>query len=224
MLSLLIAYGRGTLISGSIYGVVLNDQMERAALADAFSAAPYVRPPLTPVLYMKPRGCVVSFDASVMLAEDANPVEVAATIGLLFQRDASRTSRDGALETIGAACLALDVTVPHESYYRPPVRHRARDGFLPVGAFGLFDEMLLERDIVTFVDGSEVHRWNCGRLVSQTADLIVEISAFMTLRAGDLLLLGLPGDAQFVGPGSLVRAELDGLPPIQARFAAEIAV
>ncbi|MGH6616642.1 fumarylacetoacetate hydrolase family protein [Sphingomonas sp.] len=208
-------------ISGTVYGVILNDVAERAALGDAFMAAPYGRPPLSPVLYIKPRGCIAPFDATVSLAEDAATVEAAATIGLLFQRDASRVSADNALDTIGAACLALDVTVPHASYYRPPVRHRARDGFLPVGAFGLFDEGLLDRDIVTLVDGEEAHRWRGTRLATRAAELIVEISAFMTLRAGDLLLLGLPGDAPVVGPSALVRSELAGLPPVQARFAAE---
>ena len=208
-------------IAGSVYGVVLNDGAERAALASAFDAAPYQRPPVAPVMYIKPRGCIAPHGSTVVLADDAATVEVAATIGLLFRHDASRVAASRALDTIGAACLALDLSVPHDSYYRPPVRHRARDGFLPLGTFGPFDEALFEREIVTFVDEREAHRWLCTRLVASAADLIAEISAFMTLRAGDLLLIGLPGDAPRIGAGVQVRAELNGLPSVEARFVAE---
>jgi len=208
-------------IAGSVYGVVLNDGAERAALASAFEAAPYQRPPVAPVMYIKPRGCIAPHGSTVVLAGDAATVEVAATIGLLFRHDANRVTASRALDTVGAACLALDVSVPHDSYYRPPVRHRARDGFLPLGAFGPFDETLFEREIVTFTDDREVHRWSCTRLASSAADLIAEISSFMTLRAGDLLLIGLPDDAPRIGAGTQVRATLDGLPPADARFVAE---
>jgi len=208
-------------ISGTVYGVVLNDRAERDALAAAFGTAPYQRAPVTPVLYIKPRNCIAPHGAIVALAEDAVLVEVAATIGLLFGRDASRVSPKDALDAVAGACLAVDVTVPHDSYYRPPVRHRARDGFLPLGVPGRFDPALLERDIVTFVDDREAHRWQCTRLVFSAAELVAEISSFMTLRAGDLLLIGLPGDAPRIGAGERLRAELDGLAPVEARFVAE---
>ena len=136
-------------ISGTVYGVVLNDRAERASLTSAFAAAPYQRAPLAPVMYIKPRGCIASHGATIGLADDVATVEVAATIGLLFRDDTSRVTASRALDTVGAACLALDVSVPHDSYYRPPVRHRARDGFLPVGDVGRFDEMLFEREIVS---------------------------------------------------------------------------
>ncbi len=55
-------------------------------------------------------------------------------------------------------------------------------------------------------------------MVRDAASLISDISSFMTLAAGDLLLVGLPHDAPRARPGDLVRVECAGLAPLAARF------
>jgi 5-oxopent-3-ene-1,2,5-tricarboxylate decarboxylase/2-hydroxyhepta-2,4-diene-1,7-dioate isomerase len=209
------------MITGTLYGVVLNDGAERALLASAFTQPPYQAPPQAPVLYIKPRACLAPHQATVPLPVELDAVEAAATIGLLLGRDARRVSADQALDHVTAACLALDVTQPHDSYYRPAVRHRGRDAFLPAGALAPFDPRVLEGEILTEVDGQMIHHWSPRRLVRQAATLIADISAFMTLAAGDLLLVGLPHDAPRVTAGQRVTAFAGDLPPVTAVFARE---
>jgi 5-oxopent-3-ene-1,2,5-tricarboxylate decarboxylase / 2-hydroxyhepta-2,4-diene-1,7-dioate isomerase len=208
------------MITGSIYGVVLNDQPEREQRAAAFDQPPYARPPAAPVLYVKPRVCVTSNGTPVQLAADARTVEAAATIGLLLGRDACRENIATALSAVAAMCLAIDLSVPNDSYYRPPVRHRARDGFLPVGNFAQFHPAVFAQDIVMVIDSVETHRWSCARLVRDAATLIADISAFMTLRAGDLLLVGLPGDAPLARAGQRIEARCAGLPAVAVELVA----
>jgi 5-oxopent-3-ene-1,2,5-tricarboxylate decarboxylase / 2-hydroxyhepta-2,4-diene-1,7-dioate isomerase len=50
-------------------------------------------------------------------------VEVAASLGLVA----------GEGGCVAGAVLFNDVAIPHESYYRPPVKFRCVDGFLGVG-------------------------------------------------------------------------------------------
>lgn len=209
------------MISGTVYGVVLNGRAERAALHEAFAAPPYKTPPHAPVLYIKPRGCIASDGAKVHLSPGLAEVEAAATVGLLFDRDVHRVSRQSALAHVAAACLALDVTEPHHSYYRPAVRQRCRDGFLPIGAPTTFHQGILDADIVTSVNGREVHRWTLADLVRDAAMLISDISSFMTLAAGDLLLVGLPSGAPRVGAGDIALVRMQGLAPLHASFEAE---
>lgn len=201
------------MIAGTVYGVVLNDRAERALLADAFAQPPYRAPPVAPVLYIKPRNCIVPGGGMVAL-DGLAEVSVAATIGLVMGRDAARVSPERALDHVAAAALVLDLSEPVASYYRPTVRQRCRDGFLPVGAIGAFHAGLLAGDIVTRIAGAEAHRWSPARAVRDAAGLIAEASAFMTLAAGDMLMIGLPHDAPRARAGQRIEASMAGLSPV----------
>lgn len=210
------------MLAGTAYGVILNDRPEREAFGSAFEREPYRRPPEAPVLYIKPRGCFAPSGSDVLVAPGAE-ISVAATIGLLFAQPTTRADRAGALAGIGGACLALDLSEPHDSYYRPAIRERCGDGFLPLGGFAPFSPVLAECAITTRIDGEVVHRWSLERLVRDIAALIVDVTDFMTLSPGDLLLVGLPGDAPIARAGQTVEAAIEGLPALRTRLVGEVA-
>lgn len=209
------------IVCGTIYGVVLNDANERSAMADAFTADPYKAPPLAPVVYIKPRLCATSGGAPVPLPAGQSVLNVAGTVALLFGRDATAVGEDEALSYVSAACLALDVSLPSADYYRPAIAERCRDGFLPLGMTG---DVQLPDEVVTLVDGVEVHRWSLDRLVRSPAKLVAELSSFMTFQAGDLLLIGLAGDAPRAIVGQHVRVEASGFAPIVVSIAEQAAL
>ena len=200
------------MIAGNIYGIVLNDSLQRPNLAETFTQAPYKAPPEAPVLYIKSRNCLMP--GPVVLDDDLSTVEVAATLGLLISTDATRVSRETALLHVSGACLALDISEPNPSYYRPSVRQRCRDGFLPLGQPMAFDDAFLHADIETRINGQPVHAWSLTRLVRDAATLIADMAAYMTLSAGDLLLIGLAGDAPQAGRGDTVTVTATGLPSL----------
>jgi 5-oxopent-3-ene-1,2,5-tricarboxylate decarboxylase/2-hydroxyhepta-2,4-diene-1,7-dioate isomerase len=206
------------MIAGNIYGVVLNDRLQLAQMADIFAMPPYKAPPQHPVLYLKTRNCLMTDGDGIALDPDLADVEIAATLGLVFGRAATKMSPAKALDCVAGACLALDISEPETSYYRPTVRRRCRDGFLPLGRPGPFDRALMGADIITFVNGAKVHAWSPKRLARDAASLIADVSSFMTLAAGDLLLVGLPHDAPRAGRGDRVHVECAGLAPLAARF------
>ncbi len=198
-------------VSGSIYGVVLNDRREREALADRFHEKPYGAPPIAPVVYVKPRLCLA--ERRVRMPAGAVELEAAATLALLFRRDAAKLAPEAALDTVGAAALALDLSRSQDSYYRPAVAQRCGDGLLPLGAFAA---LTIPSAVETAIDGHAVHSWTLDRLVRPVATLVADLSAFMTLRAGDLLMVGLPGDPPRVRAGQTVRVQAEGLPTLEA--------
>jgi 5-oxopent-3-ene-1,2,5-tricarboxylate decarboxylase / 2-hydroxyhepta-2,4-diene-1,7-dioate isomerase len=157
----------------------------------------------------------------VRLPANLARVEAAATLGLLFHRDARRVTAGDALGHVGGICLALDISEPQESYYRPAVRQRCRDGFLPLGNLTEFTPGLLNGDIETRVDGEVAHTWSPKRLVRDAATLIADISQFMTLAAGDLLLIGLPHDAPRLAGGNHVTVSAPGLPGLSVQLRGE---
>ncbi|MGZ5928106.1 MAG: fumarylacetoacetate hydrolase family protein [Rhizomicrobium sp.] len=206
------------MIAGTVYGVALNDCEQHLRLAPLFNEPPYKKPPQRPVLYIKPRNCLTENGGSIPLSPDLTQVEVAATLGLLLGRDARRVTAETALGHVAGICLALDVAEPSDGYYRPPLRQRCRDGFLPLGALASFDPSLLNGNIETFVNDAPVHVWSPRRLLRNAASLIADISVFMTLAAGDLLLIGLAHDAPRAGLGDRITVRAQFLPALSAQL------
>jgi 5-oxopent-3-ene-1,2,5-tricarboxylate decarboxylase/2-hydroxyhepta-2,4-diene-1,7-dioate isomerase len=200
-------------VTNTIYGVVLNDLSERSALADSFDQKPYSRPPVAPVLYIKPATCVVASGGVVFIPPLLPAVQAAPTIALSF----------GQLPgVVTAAAIAIDVCESHSSYYRPAVRQRCRDGFLPLGRFvGVEIAALRGLELITCVNEVEVHRWSLDRLWRDVPALLHDIGGIMTLADGDVLLVGLPGDAPTVRSGQNVRVTAAGLPALAIRFEEE---
>ena len=203
-------------IIGTAYGVVLNDRAEREALAVELSNPPYLAPPQAPVVYIKPGPCLSFGGAAVPMPVEAPELVVSPTLALLFGHDFGGAG----LQAVAASALALDVSLPDGNYYRPDIAQRCRKGFLPLGDFTV---PTLPDEIITFVDDVEVHRWSLSRLVRKPAQLIADLSVFMTLRAGDILLIGLPSDAPIVRAGQRVRMIANGLPVLSTRLVAEAA-
>ena len=197
-------------IPGHIYGVVLNDKAELEALAPQFDAKPYAAPPKAPVVYMKPRSAIARGPVAVA---PGSTVNAAATLALLFERDAARCKPESALATVGASCLALDLSYPRKDYYRPAIGQQNADGFLVLGDWA---PPRLPDTIETLADGQAAHAWQLGRLLRDPATLIADLSSFMTLRAGDVLLVGLPGDAPQVSAGQALTVSAPGLPSLHA--------
>lgn len=195
-------------VSGNIYGVVLNDALEHKRLAPQFSEKPYAAAPVAPVVYMKPLSSIVTGAVGVPAATG---LVASTTVAVLIARDTAKLTEHDVAACLGGMAVALDLSLPAPSYYRPAVAQRNGDNRL---ALGCFAAPTLPKRIGLRVDGELVHEWSLDRLVRKLEPLIVELSAFMTLRAGDVLMIGLPGDAPLVSPGQILRVEADGLPSL----------
>ena len=198
--------------NGHIYGTILNDKEELSRLAPVFDAKPYLAPPVAPVVYMRPATTLASGPVRVRPRER---VIAATTLALLFARDAARVDAAEAMDCVGASALAIDLSYPQANYYRPAIAQRNADGFLVLGDW---DWPNLPGQITTTVDGEMVHNWSLERLARPVPRLIADITAFLTLRAGDILLVGLPGDAPAVEAGAHLRANGGQLPPATAQI------
>ncbi len=206
-------------VTGTVYGIALNDKAQRDRLAATFAEPPYKAPPKAPVLYIKPRNCLRYCGAPTPVPAELSALKVAATVALLFERDLTRAVPEEVRSALAGACLALDISEPIDSFYRPAIRQMCRDGFLPLGRFASVPERF--GDIVTEVDGREVHRWSLDALVRPIEAAAAEISGFMTLRAGDLLLVGVPGDAPLASVGGTITVQSAGLNALSASLVPE---
>jgi 5-oxopent-3-ene-1,2,5-tricarboxylate decarboxylase/2-hydroxyhepta-2,4-diene-1,7-dioate isomerase len=213
-----------TMIAGTIYGAALNDRDQVASLAAAFEKPPHNTPPRRPVLYIKPRNCLMGDSGVIPLPSDWACVEAGPTLGLLIGRDASRVEPGTAFDHVAGVCLALDIGEPDAGFYRPPVQQRCRDGFLRLGPMAAFDPGVLEGNLETRVNDVAVHAWSPRRLLRDAASLIAAVTGFMTLAAGDLLLIGLPHDVPRLRDGERITVSAEGLPRLSAQLRREATV
>ncbi|MFM6131069.1 MAG: fumarylacetoacetate hydrolase family protein, partial [Sphaerospermopsis kisseleviana] len=172
----------------TVVGALLEFQGAWQALEPAMAQAPHHRPPVHPVLYVKPANTWARAGDPVVLPPDVEEVEVGATLGISFAQAASRVSAARALEFVSGYCVVNDVTVPHldgpkPALLRPPMRQKCRDGFCPicpwVSASELSDPGGLE--IRSYVNGELRKRSHTADLRRNVVQLIADVSEFMTL-------------------------------------------
>lgn len=207
---------------GTVYGALLNDRATQERLADAFQQPPYKAAPVAPVLYVKPRNTFAADGFAVVVPAVPGQVRIDATVGAVIGRRACRVSEQDALAHVAGYRIVSDVTLPHESYYRPSIHLRCRDGFCPMGEVVSpqgFD--LGTVDLVVKVNGQQVHHRSFSTLVRSLPRLIADVTEFMTLEAGDVLLVGPPEGAPLAGPGDQVEIEVAGLGVLRHGLASE---
>lgn len=207
---------------GTVYGVLLNFQRETALWADRMNQDPYKAPPKAPVLYVKTANTFSPSGHDVELAADVAEVEVGATVGLIMGEPGQGPV---------ACALFSDFAVPHESYFRPPVKFRCRDGFLGVGrdAIALADvgglEGLQKHQLEVRVDGVLRQTVQLGDMVREASVLLADVAEFMTLQRGDVLLLGsdclADGSRPRAKVGDTVEVSAAGFKPVVTHFVAE---
>lgn len=200
-------------LSGVVYGTLLNDPAALAALGDAATQAPYKAAPKAPVLYIKPRNTFAGEGAPLVLPPGEEALEIGASIGLVIGRSACRLDEATALDCVAGLVLVNDVCLPHDSFYRPSVRLRARDGFCPLGpvvplSAGLHPDRL---ELRVLVDGEAVQILQTAGRVRSAARLLADVTEFMTLSPGDVLLTGTAYGAPQVRAGQSVAIEAAGL-------------
>ncbi len=211
-------------LSGIVYGVLLNHQPALAALGDAAKAPPYKAPPKAPVLFVKPRNTLAGSGDAVVVPLGAPDLEVGACLGIVIGRTACRVNEADALDHVAGYTIVNDVSVPHARFYRPSIRFKARDGFCPIGPGVTPSKLIPDPDALAVrvhVDGKLVHRTTTGDRQRPVARLLADVTEFMTLGAGDLLLLGVSADAPRVRAGQHVVIEIDGVGRLENRFVAE---
>jgi len=198
---------------GTVYGTLLNHRDALAALGDAVDQPPYKGAPKAPILYIKPRNTWIAAGQAIVVPAGVDALEIGATLGLVIGRPACRVDASDAMSFVAGYVIVNDVSVPHESYYRPSLRFKARDTFCPIGPFvpcAAVDSPDALGISVT-IDGETVHHSSTAGLIRSAANLIADVSDFMTLAPGDVLSVGVAAGAPRARAGQHVSIAIDGL-------------
>ncbi|WP_321818015.1 MULTISPECIES: fumarylacetoacetate hydrolase family protein [unclassified Paraburkholderia] len=210
-------------VSGAVYGTLLNDRHALDALGDAVNAAPYKAPPRAPILYLKPRNTLAGHGARVVVP-GAEGVQVGASLGIVIGRTATRVAARDAFDYIAGYTLVADLSVPHESVYRPSVRFRARDNFCVIGPTIVAQHHVADPDnlqIHVDIEGSARFSASTATSVRNVAQLLADVTDFMTLAPGDILTLGVPQGSPVAHEGARATISIADWPALAVEFIAQ---
>jgi 5-oxopent-3-ene-1,2,5-tricarboxylate decarboxylase/2-hydroxyhepta-2,4-diene-1,7-dioate isomerase len=164
--------------TGTVYGTLLNFKAEFAAMQPQMSQPPYKTPPQAPVLYIKPANTWSANGASIAVPARVPEVEIGATIAMVVLNQQLRY------------VLMNDLSIPHSSFFRPPVKFKCLDGFLGIGSQAIETDKPQDFKLEVRVNGDLVQGLDFSQLVRPAAQLLTDVSEFMTLHDGDVLMLG----------------------------------
>jgi 5-oxopent-3-ene-1,2,5-tricarboxylate decarboxylase/2-hydroxyhepta-2,4-diene-1,7-dioate isomerase len=206
-----------------VCGALLNYRADLEALGERMNGPPYLAPPRAPVLYLKPRNTWCAAGDPIALPASAMEVLVGATLGLVIGRTASHVGEDACAAHVRALCVVNDVCLAHADVFRPAIKERCRDGFCPLGAAVALAhaDLALSRQLRTYVNGHLVGDWSTGDCVRSAARLLADVSEFMTLSPGDILLIGTPRTMPSARLGDQVIVEVEGVGRLENRVVAE---
>ncbi|HEY4805511.1 MAG TPA: fumarylacetoacetate hydrolase family protein [Paraburkholderia sp.] len=209
-------------VSGAVYGTLLNDRHALEALGDAVNAPPYKAPPSAPILYLKPRNTLAGHRARVAVP-GREGLQVGASLGIVIGRTATRVAAHEAFDYIAGYTLVADISVPHASVYRPSVRFRARDNFCVIGPAVVARRHVANPDqlaIAVNVEGRPASGATTASCVRGVAQLLADVTDFMTLAPGDVITLGVPHGAPVVQAGERATLSIGDWAPLEIEFVA----
>jgi len=211
-------------VAGAVYGTLFNFPGTLAALGAAVHDKPYVAPPKAPVLYIKPANTWIGAGMPIPLPADAEVVQVGVTLGLVIGRQACRVTAAKAFDHIAGYTVVNDITIPHDSFYRPPLRYNCRDGFCPVGPSIVLRDRVPNPGALrlrAFINGELRQETTLAELVRPIPQLLADVTEFMTLMEGDILMVGVPERTTLARVGDLVAVEVEGVGRLENPVIAE---
>ena len=180
-------------------------------------------PPEIPIIFLKTPNTVVGPDDEVMIPRDSVKTDWEVELGVVIgTRTAYLDRRDQARAHIAGYVVANDVS---ERTFQLEVsggqwsKGKCSFGFSPTGPW-LVTADEVDPDALSlrsFVNGEPRQDSNTADMIFPVDEIVYQLSQYMTLEPGDLILTGTPegvalsGRFPYLTPGDVVEIEIDGL-------------
>ena len=199
-------------MDGNIFGIALNYKCLYEKLQAQFNEKPYINEPKKPVLFIKTPNTRNQSGQPVIKQKD-DILQAGPALGIVIGKSTSRVSENDALDHIAGFVTVNELSLPEESYYRPAIKAKCQDGFCvlgtPVAKEAVKD--LNNLALRVFVNGELKQEGTTANWIRTPAQIIEEISEYMPLNEGDIILTGTPLGRVDLQAGDEVRVEIDQL-------------
>lgn len=209
---------------GTLFGIALNYKGLLESRMEEFQQPPYQKPPVKPVLFIKTPNTRNADGQPVVFPTGVERLQPGPALGVVIGKRASRVSEADAMSHVAGYTIINEFSLPEDSYYRPAVKAKCRDGFCPMGPELIEASQVADVNALTLrltVNGEVRQENTTANWVRTLPQLIAELSEFMTLDEGDVLITGTPEGRVDVKPGDTVVVEITGLGKLTNTVVAE---
>jgi 2-keto-4-pentenoate hydratase/2-oxohepta-3-ene-1,7-dioic acid hydratase in catechol pathway len=179
--------------------------------------------PSEPLLFFKPPSSLLAHRGTVMMPPQSERVDFEGELALVIGRRASKLAADADWRSyVRGYTIANDVTARDlQKKDGQWTRAKGFDTFCPVGPV-VSSEVDPEKGLIleTRVNGELKQHGSTRDFIFSIPELLVYITAAITLEVGDLLLTGTPAGVGPVKAGDRVDVEIAGLGVLSNAFAA----
>lgn len=175
-----------------------------------------------PFYFTKTPSATLATDATIPYPPGTENFHYEMELALVIGTPVFRATQDQAADAIYGYCCALDMTrrdlqLVARSKQRPwdlgkDVEHSAV--FAPITKASDFGTIANQR-IHLEVNGETKQDSDLSKLIHSVTDVIVDLSKYYHLRAGDVILTGTPEGVGPVIAGDIITGGIDGLAPIK---------
>jgi len=169
--------------------------------------------PDRPLLFLKPPNTVASHGDTVELPAGKETLEYEAELGVVIGEQCRDVDEADAEDVIAGYTCGVDLSNRDDQDREQNwVRGKAFDGAAPLGpVLATPDEVPDDARIRLWQNGELRQDATLDHLVFPIPELIAEISAYMTLEPGDVILTGTPEGVGPLADGDAIEVEVEGV-------------
>ena len=167
-------------------------------------------PPAEPVLFLKPSTSVIGPGGAISYPRLSNHVDFEGELAIVIGRLCREVPRERVPEVILGYTCANDVTARDlQKLDGQWARAKGFDTFCPIGPWIDTDVDPADLAITTTVNGAVKQNARTSLLLHDVTELVVFVSAAMTLLPGDVILTGTPAGVGPLSPGDEVAVTIE---------------
>ena len=197
---------------GHIFGIALNYKCLYETLKTQFNQKPYIKEPIKPVLFIKTPN-TRNHSGAVVVKQAGDVLQAGPSLGIVIGKSTSRVQESDATDHIAGYVVVNELSLPEDSYYRPAIKAKCQDGFCALGDVVAREQVadVKHLELRVLVNGELKQTGNTSNWLRTPEQIIAEISDYMPLNEGDIILTGTPLGRVDLQAGDEVRIEIDQL-------------
>jgi len=167
-----------------------------------------------PIIFLKPKNTLIGHLDNIIYPKGAKFVHYEGELAVIIGKKCRAVSKAKVFDYILGYTIANDVTARDyvTNIFRPPVKAKGFDTFLPLGPFIVTADEIGEEvklEIITKVNGELKQKGNTSNFVHSIPDVISFLSEFMTLYPGDVILMGTPAGISPIKVGDIIEISIE---------------
>ncbi|MFB6301103.1 MAG: fumarylacetoacetate hydrolase family protein [Halobacteriales archaeon] len=178
--------------------------------------------PERPMLFLKGPNTLAAHGDTISLLEGKDRMDYEAELGVVIGEQCRHVDAADAMDVVQGFTAANDVSNRDDQFDEQNwIRGKAFDNACPVGpTVATPDEVPSDASIELRLNGETKQDSSRSKLLFDISELIEEITTYLTLERGDIVITGTPAGVGPIEAGDTVEVDIEGIPTLRHDVAA----